>query len=92
MDKLNVCTHAEHPEARMDLMLWASERGQMLSRTVKGMMMYATALTQLEYIETVDDRGDLDALAKAVEGKYKSVLRITSSVQKLAPACFIGTT
>ena len=55
----------------MDLMLWASERGQMLSRTVKGMMMYATALQQLEYIETVDDRGSPEALAKAVEGKYR---------------------
>jgi hypothetical protein len=55
----------------MDLMLWASERGQMLSRTVKGMMMYATALQQLEYIETVDDRGDPDSLAQAVEGKFR---------------------
>jgi hypothetical protein len=62
---------SDNEQARMDLMLWASERGQMLSRTVKGMMMYATALTQLEYIETVDDRGGPKALAKAVEGKYR---------------------
>lgn len=63
----------------MDLMLWASERGQMLSRTVKGMMMYATALAQLEYIETVDDRGDPDALAKAVEGKYRSTRHVCTA-------------
>lgn len=46
--------HAELPEARMELMLWASERGQMLSRTVKGMMMYGSALRQLELLESPD--------------------------------------
>ena len=80
--------HAAHPEARMDLMLWASERGQMLSRTVKGMMMYATALTQLEYIETVDDRGSSEALAKAVEGKYRCAccLTICCGLRHVVPA------
>ena len=72
----------------MDLMLWASERGQMLSRTVKGMMMYATALTQLEYIETVDDRGSSEALAKAVEGKYRCAccLTICCGLRHVVPA------
>lgn len=46
-----------HDGARMDLMLWASERGQMLSRTVKGMMMYPAALRQLEFLEALHDHG-----------------------------------
>lgn len=99
--------------ARMDLMIWASERGQMLSRcvvancagpptsplffsttvdisviaampggreqvqitqsvlcrTVKGMMMYAQALRQLEFLETMDSRDGM--LPLVVEAKFR---------------------
>ena len=60
--------HAEHPEARMDLMLWASERGQMLSRTVKGMMMYGSALRQLELLEA--PAASLLQHTSAADGKF----------------------
>ena len=52
----------------MDLMLWASERGQMLSRTVKGMMMYGSALQQLELLEAPD--ATLLRLSSAADGKF----------------------
>lgn len=59
-------------DARMDLMLWASERGQMLSRTVKGMMMYPAALRQLEFLEGLSDHhGHLDDL---VQHKFRCAL------------------
>lgn len=45
---------AGEPEARMDLMKWASERGQLLWRTTKGMMMYESALRFLDVIESRD--------------------------------------
>ena len=62
-----------HEGARMDLMLWASERGQMLSRTVKGMMMYPAALRQLEFLEALHDHGGgLDAL---VQRKFRCACR-----------------
>lgn len=41
-------------EARMQLMKWASERGQLLWRTTKGMMLYANALRLLDVIEATD--------------------------------------
>jgi hypothetical protein len=71
-------------EARMDIMLWASERGQMLSRTVKGMMMYGAALRQLELIETVDDRGGAVRLDAAVDSKF----RCASTAAQRISACF----
>jgi hypothetical protein len=64
--------HAELPEARMELMLWASERGQMLSRTVKGMMMYASALRQLELLEAPDS--SLSHTSSAADGTFRWVL------------------
>lgn len=58
-----------HDGARMDLMLWASERGQMLSRTVKGMMMYPAALRQLEFLEALHDHGG--RLDQLVQSKFR---------------------
>lgn len=56
----------------MDLMMWASERGQMLSRTVKGMMMYGSALRQLELLEAPD--ASLLQHTSAADGKFRCVL------------------
>jgi hypothetical protein len=64
--------HTELPEARMELMLWASERGQMLSRTVKGMMMYGSALRQLELLEAPD--AAVLRTSSAADGKFRCVL------------------
>lgn len=47
-------------DARMDLMMWASERGQLLARTTRGMMMYQQALELFEPLESTDPRQKLD--------------------------------
>lgn len=47
---------SREPGARMDLMMWASERGQLLARTVRGMMMYQQALELFEPLEAADPR------------------------------------
>ena len=41
-------------EARLALMKWASERGQLLWRTTKGMMLYAHALRLMAAVEAQD--------------------------------------
>eukprot|EP00892_Ulva_mutabilis_P001698 jgi/Ulvmu1/11529/UM078_0018.1 len=61
-----------HDGARMDLMLWASERGQMLSRTVKGMMMYGAALRQLEFVESLHDHGG--RIEELVQHKFRHIV------------------
>ena len=42
--------------ARLDVMKWASERGQVLWRTVRGMSLYLDALRLLDRLEHADAR------------------------------------
>ena len=69
----------------MDLMLWASERGQMLSRTVKGMMMYAAALRQLELLEASD--ASLPRTSPAADGKFTCALSFMIKLLPLGCEC-----
>ena len=62
-----------------DLMMWASQRGQLLSRTTRGMLLYEKALRVMAVLEdpsrvaTDSDERKLQAL---LESKYLSLIHI----------------
>ena len=68
-------------EARMDLMKWASERGQLLWRTTKGMMMYENALRFLDSVESADARSSRSSAF--YESKFRCAAALVHSAATL---------
>jgi hypothetical protein len=70
-------------EARMQLMKWASERGQLLWRTTKGMMLYANALRLLDVIEAADATHQHSS--SFIESKFRCASHLlTTALQPLS--------
>ncbi|KAL7216000.1 hypothetical protein ACSBR1_028030 [Camellia fascicularis] len=89
-----------------DLRLWASYRGQTLSRTVRGMMYYYRALTMLAFLDSASEMdiregslelpsmrqsGSMDGLSSERSPSMRSLSRADSSVSLLFKGHEYGT-
>jgi hypothetical protein len=76
---MSACQFSREPSARMELLMWASQRGQLLACTVRGMMMCQQALELFEPLKAADPREKLSP--ELYEAKFRCAFALSSACQ-----------